>query len=65
MTKKITKYGPEDYKIEETKSVKVVSTVNLKALENDIKHLEEVAERLAKEIPEKKALIKLLLKVKK
>lgn len=65
MSKKIiTKYGSEDFRIEETKTIKVVSTANIKILAKEIETLEkEKAERDIK-IPEKKALLKELKAIK-
>ena len=63
--KKIVKYSEEgDYRIEETKSIKVVSTANLKVLEKEIENLnKEIDEKVALR-DEKKALLKELKEVK-
>ena len=65
MQKKITKYGPDDYRIEETKTIKVVSTANIKVLEAEIKKMDEDQVVRDAYYHNRKALLKELKAVKK
>ena len=56
--KKIIRYGDDDYRIEETKSVKVISTAQTKVLSKEIENLGIKIDELVALRDEKKALLK-------
>lgn len=62
--KKITKYGEDDYRIEETRTETVISTANTKVLEKEIENLEVKIVEMGTALEEKKALLKELKNVK-
>ena len=63
--KKIIRYGPDDFRIEETRTEIVVSTANTKVLEKEIENLEIKIVELGTELEEKKVLLKELKAVVK